>query len=216
MKRVMAASRTSVDLRGAREWLVLLLPALVWLAMSACGRPAAVAPEDRETGELALVLALPKALAGQVAWVEYQVTDGVGDTLRGNLVIGADQIARGTIVGVPAQVPVVVRLTAYDGQGTARYSGAATAEVGPGETARLRLVLRPVADTTGTGGTGTEPDTTGTGGTGIEPDTTGTGGTGTEPDTTGTGGIGTEPDTTGTGGTGTEPDTTGAGGTGTE
>ena len=126
----------------ARGILWVLAPLLV-LVIASCDRKSAVRHQE-PTGRFEIALPLPKAVAARVAWVEYSVTIGDQDTLQGYLRIGDDLVARGTISDVPAGGTRLVRLSAYDAAGVMTYTGAGTAEVVPGETARVRIVMWPV------------------------------------------------------------------------
>ncbi|MEW6753102.1 MAG: hypothetical protein AB1505_19305, partial [Candidatus Latescibacterota bacterium] len=125
-------------------WGAVLLALCLLAGLPAgCGVERAAGPETR-TGSVQIALPLPKTSALRVAWVEYLVAAGP-DTLRGNLQIGEDGVARGTITDVPAGPARLVRLAAYDAFGRLAYAGAAAADVLPGEATRLRIVMRPAS-----------------------------------------------------------------------
>jgi formylglycine-generating enzyme required for sulfatase activity len=84
-----------------------------------------------------------------VSRVEYVISASDIDTLRGELTIGADDVARGTVTGVKAGGDRLVTLNAYNAAGEKTYTGSSTTEVVAGETVTVRIVLRSLVSTEG-------------------------------------------------------------------
>ena len=152
-------------------------------------------PEASSTtaGAFKIALQVPEALTAAVRRVEYIITSADMETIRGDLTIDDDLVARGSI-RIPVGNERLITLNAYDGDGFMTFSGSSLAEVDPGATVQVRVVMRQTTgqvDIEGSFDTGDgEPDD----GSGGEPDD----GSGGEPDD----GSGDEPDD----GSGGEPD----------
>jgi hypothetical protein len=130
-----------------------LLAILIALIAFSCGsdrqRPTASEPTS-ETGAVALKLAIPQAL--DVDRVEYIVSAADMDSLRGELTIGSDDVARGTVTGIQPGQERLFTLNAYDSDGLLTYSGSSTADVKAGQTTQVHIALRSLsgaADITG-------------------------------------------------------------------
>ena len=94
-------------------------------------------------GRFEIAMPLPKIAVEKIAWVEYMVVAD-GDTLKGNLNIGDDDVARGSIGGVPAGPARLVRLSAFNALGASTYVGATTVDVVPDQAVRLRIAMQSV------------------------------------------------------------------------
>ncbi|HIL08273.1 MAG TPA: hypothetical protein EYG11_06185, partial [Candidatus Latescibacteria bacterium] len=117
---------------------------ILWLALAAagCDRPIPSRSVAAE-GRFEIAIPLPKIVVEHVSWVEYLVVAD-GDTLRGNLTIGNDDIARGSITGIPAGSARLVRLSAFNALGVLTYVGATTVDVAAGQAVGLRIVMKAV------------------------------------------------------------------------
>lgn len=103
-----------------------------------------------ETGAVALKLAIPQAL--DIDRVEYIVSAADMDSLRGELAIGSDGVARGTVTGIQPGQNRLFTLNVYDSNDLLTYSGSSTADVDAGQTTQVHIPLRSLsgaADITG-------------------------------------------------------------------
>ena len=121
----------------------------------ACGpeRNAPTAARDpSDGGTVSLKLAIPAAVADDVARVDYLIAAAAMDTMRGELVIGADRVARGTVAHIPPGPNRTFVLAAYAATDSLTYWGSATADVVAGHTVGVHIQMRRVtgaADITG-------------------------------------------------------------------
>ena len=131
--------------------LTILIP-LALLALS-CGTDhnRSTAPESApETGAVALKLAIPQAL--DIDRVEYIVSAADMDSLRGELTIGSDGVARGTVTGIQPGRDRLFTLNAYNSVDRLAYSGSSAAAVDAGQITQVHIALRSLsgaADITG-------------------------------------------------------------------
>ena len=198
----------------ARFTIVVTTVATAILTVAGCGGDRSVSPpaampgdgvqtaepevSSTTAGAFKIALQVPEALTAAVRRVEYIITSADMVTIRGDLTIDDDLVARGSI-RIPVGNERLITLNAYDGDGFMTFSGSSLAEVDPGTTVQVRVVMRQTTghvdiegsfETGGDDGSGDEPDD----GSGDEPDD----GSGDEPDD----GSGDEPDD----GSGDEPD----------
>jgi formylglycine-generating enzyme required for sulfatase activity len=138
--------------RNAIAWGMIL----VALALSGCGRdkstvsePVVIADNEGESASFTIALRIPKVAIENVSRVEYVISASDIDTLRGDLTIGADDVARGTVTGVKAGTDRLVTLNAYNAAGEKTYTGSSITEVVAGETVTVRIVLRSLVSTEG-------------------------------------------------------------------
>ena len=110
--------------------------------------PAAPGPD----GTVSLKLAIPAAVAEDVARVDYLIAAAGMDTMRGELVIGADRVARGTVNDIPPGPNRSFALAAFSPTDSLTYWGSASADVVAGHTVSVHIQMRRVsgaADITG-------------------------------------------------------------------
>jgi len=132
---------------------LIALPLLA-LSCSSDKRPTTSEPTP-ETAAVALKLAIPKTL--DVARVEYIVSAADMDSLRGELPIGSDGVARGTVTNIQPGQNRLFTLNAYDSDGLLTYSGSSTADVDAGRTTQVHIPLRSLSGTADITGEFVEP-----------------------------------------------------------
>ena len=114
------------------------------LVCLACGpeRAAGSDTEQTENGAIRVKLAVPQELAEAVARVEYVIFAADMDTMRGDLVLGTDGVARGVVSGIKPGEGRRFVLNAYDAGGYVTHSGSATADIAAGRTAEVHIEMR--------------------------------------------------------------------------
>ncbi|MFT5085761.1 MAG: hypothetical protein ACI8PG_000108, partial [Planctomycetota bacterium] len=131
-----------------------LYPLMCFLLLMGCDR-SKPSQSINKAGSFEIALPLPKIVVEQVSWVEYLVVAD-GDSLRGNLNIGEDGVARGSIRGISAGPARLLRLSAFNELGNLTYAGATTTDVAPDQMVRVHIVMKA---TQPTGGLVDPPDT---------------------------------------------------------
>ena len=131
---------------------LVILTAFALLVLSCSSdRDRPTGPESSpETGAVALKLAIPQAL--DVVRVEYIVSAANMDSLRGDLAIGSDGVARGTVTNIRPGQNRLFTLNAYDSNNLLTYTGSSNADVETGQTTQVHISLRSLsgaADITG-------------------------------------------------------------------
>ena len=109
-----------------------------------CGTEQAAGPdtEQTESGAIRVKLAVPQELAEAVARVEYVIFAADMDTMRGDLVLEADDVARGIVSGIKPGEGRRFVLNAYDADGRVTHSGSAAADISAGRTAEVHIEMR--------------------------------------------------------------------------
>jgi hypothetical protein len=102
-----------------------------------------------EVGSFRIAIRIPKIVAVNVARVEFVITAADMDTIKGDLTIGDDDVARGTARNIPAGSDRLVTLNAYNAEEVMSYSGSAATDVVAGGVVSVNIVMRSLLPTTG-------------------------------------------------------------------
>jgi hypothetical protein len=107
---------------------------------------------DQGTGSgksFKIAVPIPKLAVDNVAKVEYLLTGTDMEDLRGELVIGGDDVARGAVRGVKAGNSRTVTLNALNSSGVITYTGSSVMNVTAGETTSVNVVMKATNVTDG-------------------------------------------------------------------
>ena len=96
-----------------------------------------------------IAVPIPKLAIDNVAKVEYLLTGADMEDLRGELVIGEDDVARGVVRGVKAGSDRTVTLNALNSSGVITYTGSSVINVIAGETTSVNIVMKTTNVTEG-------------------------------------------------------------------
>jgi len=124
--------------------------AIIVLKFSACDYSLnqVIAPEENsENVSISMKLAIPQNLQGMISRVEYVISADDMEAMTGELSIGDDSIAKGTVTGIKAGEDRLFTLNAYGENGSISHTGSSIADISAGEITTVRIKMGPFTGT---------------------------------------------------------------------
>ena len=127
-----------------RGFMVWMMVGMTGMLAFGCGGEV-TQPSPQEYGMAKFAVPIPKLLVNTLTRVEGVVTAADIDTLRKDLTIGADDVARGVITGILVGDDRKVTLNGYRSNGVLTHSGYADGlTITAGDTLDVEIVLLPI------------------------------------------------------------------------